>query len=167
MAYPFDILYSLCPLPACREQVHETYVNGNDPVTGKPIMQEIVDALTKPLTADEQLTGLPVAALEPRLLPPDTEENLQELFKEKDWTDYLPVVLPTEERVAAMLKGTSHKPDEVVKTMSLAGRWTAAYRGKGGGLCRDGGSQTAIFPGNPGNWLPWHPSATPQLQWRT
>jgi len=97
------------------------YVNGNDPVTGKPIMQEIVDALTKPLTADEQLTGLPEGALEPRLLPPDTEENLQEFFKVKDWTDYLPVVLPTEERVAAMLKGTSHKPDEVVKTMTWPG----------------------------------------------
>ena len=97
------------------------YVNGNDPVTGKPIMQEIVDALTKPLTADEQLTGLPEGALEPRLLPPDTEENLQEFFKEKDWTDYLPIVLPTEERVAAMLKGTSHKPDEVVKTLVWPG----------------------------------------------
>jgi len=97
------------------------YVNGNDPVTGKPIMQEIVDALTKPPTANEQLTGLPEGALEPRLLPPDTEENLQEFFKGKDWTDYLPVVLPTEERVAAMLEGTSHKPDEVVKTIMWPG----------------------------------------------
>jgi len=43
---------------------------------------------------------------------------LQRLFKDKHWTDYNPVILPTEERVAAMLKGTSHKPDEVVKTNS-------------------------------------------------
>ena len=115
--------YIVFPLPVAgvSRAVHETYVYGNDPVTGKPIMQEIIDALTKPLTADEQLTGLPETALEPRLLPPDTEENLQELFKAKDWTDYLPIVLPTEEKVAAMLKGTSHKPDEVVKTMTWPG----------------------------------------------
>ena len=77
-------------------------------------MPQIVDALTKPLTEEEQLTGLPEGAIEPRLLPPDTEENLQALFKENDWTDYLPVTMPTEERVAAMLKGTSHKPEEEV-----------------------------------------------------
>ncbi len=33
-------------------------------------------------------------------------------------TDYLPIVLPTEQRVDAMLKGTSRKPDEVVGHMS-------------------------------------------------
>ena len=115
--------YTVFPLPIAgvSRTVHQMYVNGNDSVTGKPIMQEIVDALTRPLTADEQLTGLPEGALEPRLLPPDTEENLQEFFKGKDWTDYLPVVLPTEERVAAMLEGTSHKPDEVVKTIMWPG----------------------------------------------
>lgn len=115
--------FTTFPLPVAGvpREVHQKYVNGNDPVTGKPIMPQIVDALTKPLTAEEQLTGLPEGAVEPRLLPPDTEENLQELFKEKDWTDYLPVVLPTEERVAAMLKGTSHKSGEVVKTIMWPG----------------------------------------------
>lgn len=53
----------------------------------------------------------------PRLIAPDTEENLQLLFMENGWTDFLPIILPTEERVAAMLKGTSHKPDEVVGRM--------------------------------------------------
>jgi hypothetical protein len=33
------------------------------------------------------------------------------------WTDYLPIVLPTEERVAEMLAGTSRRPDEVVGQM--------------------------------------------------
>ena len=36
------------------------------------------------------------------LLEPDTEDNLQRLFEENRWTDYLPIVLPTEERVAAL-----------------------------------------------------------------
>jgi hypothetical protein len=90
-------------------------------VTGKPVMHQIVDALTRPLATDETSgTSIEVGS-EPRLLPPDTEENLQEFFKARDWTDYLPVVLPTEERVAAMLKGTSHQPYEVIKTMAWPG----------------------------------------------
>ena len=53
----------------------------------------------------------------PRLVEPDTEENLQQLFLENNWTDMLPIVLPTQERVEAMLAGTSHKPDEIVGRM--------------------------------------------------
>src|SRR5947199_315545 len=53
----------------------------------------------------------------PRLVEPDTEENLQRLFLENNWTDKLPIVLPTEKRVAEMLAHTSRKPDEVVGHM--------------------------------------------------
>src|ERR1043166_2954987 len=53
----------------------------------------------------------------PRLVEPDTEDNLQRQFQENGWTDGLPVVLPTEKRVAAMLAATSRKPDEVVGRM--------------------------------------------------
>ena len=56
----------------------------------------------------------PEGAPEPRLLKPDTEDNLRRLFKDREWTDFNPIILPTEERVTAMLTGTSHKPDEVV-----------------------------------------------------
>jgi hypothetical protein len=115
--------YIVFPLPVAgvSRAVHEKYVNGSDAITGRPIMQEILEALTRPLTADEQLTGLPEGTAEPRLLPPDSEDNLQEYFRSRDLTDHLPVVLPTEERVAAMLKGTSHKPDEVVKNLNWPG----------------------------------------------
>src|SRR6266571_1664413 len=53
----------------------------------------------------------------PRLVEPDTEDNLHRLFMENRWTDYLPIVLPTEERVAAMLAATRRKPDEIVGRM--------------------------------------------------
>src|SRR6185436_20741463 len=33
---------------------------------------------------------------------------------ETHWTDYLPIILPTEARVEAMLKGTSHPADKIV-----------------------------------------------------
>src|SRR4029079_1716034 len=53
----------------------------------------------------------------PRQLEPDTEDNLQQQFLDNKWTDGLPVVLPTEKRVAAMLAATSPKPDEIVGRM--------------------------------------------------
>ena len=54
----------------------------------------------------------------PRLVEPDTEENLQRQFHDNGWTDYLPIVLPTERRVQEMLAYTSHKPDEIVGHMA-------------------------------------------------
>ena len=54
----------------------------------------------------------------PRLVEPDTEENLHQQFHDNGWTDHLPIVLPTEKRVAAMLSHTSRKPDEVVGRMA-------------------------------------------------
>src|SRR5438132_1934208 len=53
----------------------------------------------------------------PRLVEPDTEDKLQKLFLDNNWTDKLPIVLPTEKRVADMLAHTSHAPDEIVGRM--------------------------------------------------
>jgi hypothetical protein len=53
----------------------------------------------------------------PRLVEPATEDELQQQFLDNNWTDKLPIVLPTEERVAAMLAHTSRKPQEVVGHM--------------------------------------------------
>lgn len=92
------------------------YVYGNDPVTGKSVMPEIVEALTRPLSAEE-LHPSGFDRVTPRLVEPDTEDNLQALFQQNHWTDYLPIVLPTDERVEKMLAGTSRKADEVVGRM--------------------------------------------------
>jgi hypothetical protein len=112
------------PVAGQPQSVHHKYIfEGKDVVSGKPMMQAFIDALTVPLTDREKYRG---PAPEPppeesRFLGPDTEENLQRLFKEKDWTDYLPIILPTEERVANMLKGTSHEPEEVIKILDWPG----------------------------------------------
>jgi len=111
------IRYVAFPFPVAGQprSVHKSYVEGKDLLSGKPMMQAIIDALTMPLTDEEKKEGMPAeAAPEPRLLEPDTEVNLRRLFKEREWTDFNPIILPTEERVAEMLKGTSHQPDEVV-----------------------------------------------------
>jgi len=111
------------PVAGQPKAVHHRYVfEGKDELSGKPMMQAIVEGLTSPLTEKEKYAGKPQnAKAEPRLLPPGTEDSLQQLFKDNDWTDYLPIILPTEERVAAMLKGTSQKPDKVVKVINWPG----------------------------------------------
>ena len=113
VAFPF-------PIAGQPRSVQKQYVEGKDLLTGKPMMQAIIDALTRPLTPHEKMEDVASTAqpeTEPRFLKPDTEDNLRKLFEEKEWTDYNPIILPTEARVKKMLTGTSHKPDEVVNTI--------------------------------------------------
>lgn len=88
-------------------------IEGEDPVHRRPVMDVVRDALTRAL-APEERRGVGYDRSIPRLLEPDTEERLRLRFDAEGWTDHLPIVLPTEERVAEMLKGTSHPPSEVV-----------------------------------------------------
>ena len=52
------------------------YVEGDDPVHGAPFMERVFDLLTRPLS-DDDLRGRGCDRSTPRLLEPDTEENLQ------------------------------------------------------------------------------------------
>jgi hypothetical protein len=101
------------PQPVMGKSADElrAYVEGLDPISGQPVMRQIVDALTRGLPAPPAVAH---PRAEARLLEPDTEEALHARFLENRWTDMLPIVLPTEERVAAMLAGTSRGPDEIV-----------------------------------------------------
>ena len=101
------------PVVGASPDLLNSYVYGTDPISKRPFVQEMIEALTQPLS-DADIKGATFERSTPRLLEPDTEDNLRELFKQSRWTDYLPIILPTEERVEAMLKGTSHAPDEIV-----------------------------------------------------
>ncbi len=110
------------PVAGQPQEVHRRYVRGNDMLTGRPMMTVIIEGLTKPRTEEEKYSGpAPAPKPEPRFLPADTEDNLRRLFKEKDWTDYNPIILPTEKRVKEMLEGTSHEPDEIVAVLNWPG----------------------------------------------
>ena len=87
------------------------------------MLRDIEDALFRPLTPEELESGPYTPAQPERYCAEGTEDELQEYFQNNGLTDGLPVVIPTEERLAAMLKGTSHAPDEVVVTqMAPEGR---------------------------------------------
>ncbi|MGK6314812.1 UGSC family (seleno)protein [Neorhizobium sp. DT-125] len=105
------------PQPVMGKTAEElrAYVEGIDPVNGKPVMQEIIEALTIGLAAGAE--DAQFERITPRHVDPDTEENLQAFFLRNNWTDKLPIILPTDARVADMLAGTSRKPDEVVGHM--------------------------------------------------
>ncbi len=95
------------------------YLDGNDPVSGKPLMKEVIGALTDPLTPDETKTGTSTPSVGPPTFS-DTSDNLQQYYIDNGMTDFMQIVLPTQERVDAMLKGTSHSPDEIIGKMSPA-----------------------------------------------
>lgn len=104
------------PIAGTSAETCRKYIEGNDPVTGKPVLKEIIDAITVPLSDEDKKEGI-IERPTPRMVEPDTGENLHRLFLEKGWTDGLPIVLPTEARVKEMLEGTSHAPDEIVGKM--------------------------------------------------
>jgi hypothetical protein len=120
-SHGMNLRWSFPPYPVgfIPKEILRSYVDGNDPVSGVPLMDEVIFALTAPLTEEEKNTKPVKRPHWPRLLEPDTEENLHHLFLESGWTDGLPIILPTEERVAEMLTGTDHDPQEIVGMMSV------------------------------------------------
>ena len=108
------------PVGGRTRQELDAYIAGDDPVTGTPFMQEIVDYLTRPLNEEEKKTGV-VQREKKRFIGPDTAENIQRYFDDRFWTDQLPIIMPTEERVAKMLENTSRRPDEIVGEMRVTG----------------------------------------------
>ncbi len=113
--------YVFTPLPviSMAPEVLDKFIVGPNPDTKTPVINEIIDRLTKPVSLTKPAAAPKAPAMKSPAAPqvlvgPDTEENLRRLFYERGWTDGLPIVLPTEERVRAMLAGTSVSPDKVV-----------------------------------------------------
>jgi hypothetical protein len=124
-------LYTPHPVIGMSDEALYGYVVGNNPDSGKPVIDDIIANLTKPVdekkikfrSVKTENAGAPGA-----FLKPDTEENLQREFYERGWTDGLPIILPTEERVKQMLAGTNAPPDEVVgEIMRFDIRGTVKY----------------------------------------
>ena len=76
-------------------------------------MNDIIAALTSPLTEDESSPKLKYEP-EPRIAFKGTNQDVNNFFYRKGWTDGLPIIPPTEAAVAEMMKGTDLPPNHVV-----------------------------------------------------
>ncbi len=127
---PLPFVFTPHPVIGMPAEALYGYLEGNDPETGRRVIEEIIDALTKPVV-QTKLRPSPeaeAAGSAPALLAPDTEDNLQRLFYQSGWTDGLPIILPTEERVKQMLTGTGCPADEVVgEVFQMDTRETVKY----------------------------------------
>ena len=110
-------IYTKHPVVGSPDDVLMDYIKGEDPNTGKIVINEIIEALTK-TPQKKEAASRQQSDTRKGFLDPDTEDNLQQLFYEKGWTDGLPVILPTQERVRRMLAGTGAFPDDVVSEPS-------------------------------------------------
>ncbi|MBN1177300.1 MAG: hypothetical protein JXA51_06430 [Dehalococcoidales bacterium] len=84
------------------------------------VFDEIIDALTKPLTAEDMDTSAVESEDEAYEITvtaesyPEAAEEFNRIYLDNRWGDGLPMVPPTPERVKWMLTGTKRKPDEVL-----------------------------------------------------
>jgi hypothetical protein len=106
-------IYTQHPVVGVSDDVLTSYIMGENPETGKIVIDEIVDALTRQ-SSKKEIFSKEKGDTKHGFLDPDTEDNLQRLFYDMGWTDGLPVILPTQERVQRMLTGTSASPGDVV-----------------------------------------------------
>lgn len=116
-------VYTPHPVVGVSQDTLYEYITGNDPETGRPVIEEIIDLLTKPVAPKKVQDKSEKEPAEKTgrdsLLGPETEENLQTIFYERGWTEGLPIILPTEERVSRMLEGTQADPGEIVAEVFL------------------------------------------------
>jgi len=96
------------------------------PTDVETLIPKILDGLTRPLTAKEKEGGKWKPSHQERVLFEGTLEEAQAFYQQTQdiglpvnapisvFTDGFPIIVPTEERVAEMLKGTTHRPDELI-----------------------------------------------------
>lgn len=87
--------------------------------------ESMITALTKPLSPDEE-SPKPAEQPEPtRIVFKGSLEEVNRFFYQRGWTDGLPIIPPTEEAVADMLRGTDLPPDHLLgKLESRMGKAT-------------------------------------------
>ena len=100
-----------------------------------PWVPDFIEELTRPLTAEEAADGVYAPEAPPRIAMTGTYDEMMDYFEGElvahysggPWawmSDGSPIVPPTEDRVAKMLTGTSHSPDEVFE-FGRGGKYTA------------------------------------------
>ena len=82
------------------------------------LFDRIVDALTRPVGA---ATQSPASARPPNeIVCEGSFDEINDHFRTREWTDELPIVPPTRERVEAFLRHTHRAPDETIAVLPQA-----------------------------------------------
>jgi len=88
----------------------------------------IAQLLCQPRAANNKTAHKPDAARAELIEAPDDLMELNQLFVNNRWSDGLPIIPPTAERVEAMLRGTTRARDEVVASIAPAFRAATVER---------------------------------------
>lgn len=96
--------------------------------TREVLWPQIVDALTKPITEEELSAGISGYKGDVRDdVFYGTLDEVNEYFKEMKWSDGLPIIPPTYEKVQSFLKYTDMRWDETVANLPIAHRNTTTW----------------------------------------
>ena len=96
--------------------------------TREIVWPQIVAALTEPITEEEVAERRQAGMGEPRdRVFAGTIDGVNRFFTEQRWSDGLPIIPPTEERVEEFLKYTDRPWDEVVGMLPIAYRETLVW----------------------------------------
>ena len=96
--------------------------------TREVLWPQIVDALTKPITEEELSVGISGNKGDVRDdVFYGTLDEVNEYFKEMKWSDGLPIIPPTYEKVQSFLKYTDMRWDETVANLPIAHRNTTTW----------------------------------------
>ncbi|HEX5370122.1 MAG TPA: hypothetical protein VFY10_11960, partial [Dehalococcoidia bacterium] len=83
------------------------------------LFDRIVDGLTNTSTAGSESAPATLGKAE-AIAFRGNDDEVQEFFREQGWTDGLPIIPPTPERVEAFLKQTRRQPDEEIAVLPQA-----------------------------------------------
>jgi hypothetical protein len=93
-------------------------------------IDEIVAGLTEPVVDGDAATHEPTAL---DIVATGTIDEINELFVAREWSDGLPIIPPTRERVEAFIMPSGHDPWRVIGTAKPSGRditvWSIAVNG--------------------------------------
>ncbi|MFC2014549.1 hypothetical protein ACFLUP_00985 [Chloroflexota bacterium] len=125
-------------------------------------VEPLLEELTRPLTEEEKESGR-WEPPQPRIIFEGDLAEAQTFYQQTEripgilnspnaiYSDGLPVIVPTEERVKEMLSGTSHKPDEVITHQT-----DLPYAARSEAI----GGEAAKKKGDPVEYMPMRKTAT-------
>lgn len=102
-------------IPAGTGQEREIILSG----LTKEVVDNIITALTKPLTQEEKSPTIKKTESPARIIFKGSLEEINQFFYTRGWSGGLPVIPPTEEAVKEMLQGTDLPANHVVAKLPV------------------------------------------------